>query len=182
MNLMLDIETTGTNAGCCILSVAMVPFGELATELDYFYEKISHTESKLAGFQDDPDTLRWWDKQSPEAQEEAFSGTRSPKSVLESLSFYLKGMGEPKELFIWGNGKDFDQPIMQFAFKNLGLPVPWRFQNNKCYRDLCSMYPMYTKTPVLGAHNALNDAVAQARHAEIILQGAKRGVLPVFPA
>lgn len=180
VNLMCDLETTGTEPGCCILSIALVP---LATDyaLDTFYETISHRLSLDAGFTDDEATLLWWDKQKPEIQEEAFSGIRSPYSVLESVSAYMANLGEPKEIHLWGNGKDFDNVILAHAFKKLGIKQPWHYRNNWCYRDLAKLYPMYPKGDVMAAHNALADATAQARHAEIIMAGASRGVPATFP-
>ena len=180
MNLMLDLETTGVEAGCCILSVAFVPF---ATDLpiNTFYEKISHRASKDYGFTDDHDTLSWWDKQKKEIQEEAFSGIRDVESVLESITFYLRGLGLPKELHVWGNGKDFDNVILSHYFKRAKMPLPWHFRNNWCYRDLAKKYPVYPYVKPIEAHNALADAQAQATHAELIFQGVKRGIPPVFP-
>lgn len=179
-HLMCDLETTGTEAGCCILSVALVPFAS-EYPIEYFYEKISHAESLDAGFTDDLNTLRWWDKQKKEIQEEAFSGIRTPKSVLESIEFYMACLGEPKEIHLWGNGKDFDNVILAKYFKHLGMDTPWHFRNNWCYRDLAKQYPMFPYVRPVNAHNALEDAKAQAAHAEVILSGIRRGVLPVFP-
>ena len=180
-NIMVDLETTGTKPGCCILSIALVPFA-CPHPVDTFYETISHRLSLDSGFTDDPETLSWWDKQKPEISAEAFSGIRHPKAVLESVAFYLKQIGEPKEIYIWGNGKDFDNMILSEAFNKLGMKTPWHFRNNRCYRDLAAMYTMFPKENIAQAHNALHDAIAQARHAEVIIEGAKRGCPPVFPA
>lgn len=179
-NIMADIETTGTEPGCCILSIALVPF---ATDmpLDTFYETVSHRSCLDAGLTDSHETLAWWDKQKKDVQEEAFSGTRDIKSVLESMTFYLRQIGEPKDIHLWGNGKDFDNVILAAAFKKLGLKQPWHYRNNHCYRDLAGMYPMYPKGDVFQAHHALQDAIAQAKHAEIIMEGARRGIIPYFP-
>lgn len=178
INVMCDLETTGVEAGCCILSIAFVPF---ATEypLDSFYETISHLDSKINGFTDDSATLAWWDKQKSEIQQEAFSGTRGVKSVLETASHYLAQLGEPKEIYLWGNGKDFDNVILAHAFKKLGIKQPWHYRNNRCYRDLAAMYPMFPKGDIAQAHNALHDAQAQASHAEVIMNAVKK--IPMIP-
>lgn len=178
INVMVDIETTGTEPGCCVLSIALVPF---CTEypLDTFYETISHLDCKLEGLTDDSQTLAWWDKQKPEVQEEAFSGTRSLRSVLESMSHYLAELGEPKNIILWGNGKDFDNVILTHCFKRLRIKQPWHYRNNRCYRDLAAMYPMFPKGDIAQAHNALHDAQAQASHAETILKAVMR--IPMIP-
>lgn len=182
VNLMCDLETTGVEPGCCILSIALVPFLVGDLQIPHFYEKISHNLSKEEGFEDNIDTLVWWDKQKREIQEEAFSGIRSPFSVLTSVSAYMSSLGEPKEIFLWGNGKDFDNVILTHAFRRLGIKLPWHYRNNRCYRDLAAMYPGLPKPLIQQAHNALADAQGQASHAEVIIQGAKRGLPPVFPS
>lgn len=174
MNVMLDLETTGTSAGCCILSVAAVPF-MAESPLDSFYETISHVKSMDEGFTNDENTLRWWDKQKKEIQEEAFSGTRSPLAVMESLAFYLKQLGEPKHIYVWGNGADFDNVILSHYFRQLGMPQPWGAFNNRCYRTLKNLFPVVQYQKPVDAHNALADATAQARHAAIIMQAVQRG-------
>lgn len=177
---MADLETTGTEAGCCILSIALVPFAT-SYPRDTFYETINHLSSKEKGFTDDSATLLWWDKQKPAMQEEAFSGTRPIRSVLESVSAYMRNLGEPKEIYLWGNGKDFDNVILGHAFKKLGIKQPWHYRNNRCYRDLAAMYPYYPKGDVLQAHHAFYDAVAQAKHAEIIFSGIADNMIPIIP-
>ena len=175
-----DLETTGVTAGSCILSIALVPF-HTEYPLDHFYEKISHKLSRDDGFTDNDETLNWWDKQKPEVQEEAFSGIRSPEAVLLSLNAYLKAVGDPKEIYIWGNGKDFDNVILTAAFTKLGLKPYWDFRNNKCYRDLAAHYPYYTKVKPDIPHHAYYDALAEAKHAEIIFQGILSGLPPIIP-
>jgi hypothetical protein len=180
MNVMIDLETTGVEAGCCILSVALVPFGTLHAP-EPFYEKISHADSLREGFVDDPDTIAWWDKQKPEVQAEAFSGTRSAASVAESISHYLSKLGTPKQIHMWGNGKDFDNVILTAFFKKLGMKQPWDFRNNWCYRDFAKLYPQYPKSLDKTAHHALNDADMQARHLSLIFSGIKYGTSPTLP-
>lgn len=180
MNLMLDLETTGVEAGCCILSIGVVPF-LCDVPADHFYDKINHRASLDDGFKDNAETLNWWDRQKPEVAAEAFSGTRNPIAVLQSLAFYMKQLGEPKDLHVWGNGKDFDNVILTHYFKKLNIPLPWHYRNNWCYRDLAKKYPVYPFVKPVTAHNALEDAIAQATHASLIITGAKRGTPPLFP-
>lgn len=161
-NIMCDLETTGTSGGCCILSVGLV-FILDGVICDTYYDKISHEFSKYAGFHDDPDTVAWWNKQRADIQEEAFSGMRTPDSVLESISHKLKEYGTPRDIYLWGNGSDFDNVILSAAYKRLGMPQPWHYTNNSCYRTWKNSAPVPYQKP-MDAHNALADAIAQARH------------------
>jgi len=162
VNVMIDLETTGTHAGCCILSIGAV-FILDGVICDTYYEKISHQLSKYAGFTDSPDTVTWWNKQRKDIQEEAFSGMRTPDSVLESLSDKLKGYGTAKEIYLWGNGADFDNAILSASYKLLDMRQPWHYTNNCCYRTWKNSVAVPYQKPI-DAHNALADAVAQAKH------------------
>jgi len=180
MHIMADIETTGTESGCCILSVALVPF-DLGLPLAPFYEKVAHQSCRELGFVDSPETLAWWNKQKPATQFEAFSGTRTLPNVMESLCHYMKQMGEPKQLFLWGNGKDFDNVILSYTLKKLGMKLPWHYANNWCYRDFTKLYPDIPKPANAAAHNALADAQTQANHLEAIFESIRLGNTAILP-
>ena len=56
-NVMIDLETTGVAAGCCILSIGACTL-DLNNE---FYQKISLASCYDRGLKDLPSTLDWWD-------------------------------------------------------------------------------------------------------------------------
>ncbi len=180
MNIMIDVETTGVDAGCCILTLAAVPFS-IHSPLENFYERASHQSSLQAGFTDNPETISWWDKQKSEQQDEAFGGTLSINRMLEAFCAYMATLGDPKDLHVWGNGKDFDNVILGYALKKLHLKQPWSYRNNWCYRDLVKTYPITPKPDNPDAHNALSDAKVQARHAELTMEAISHGYPPAFP-
>lgn len=165
IDLMLDLETLGTKPGCSILSIAAVPFA-VDYPLEPFYEKISAascTEMKLAS---DHKTMDWWGKQSEVARKEAFSGTQHIMNVLTLFASYCRQL--PAAPIIWGNGADFDAPILETAYNACGIPIPWHYADKRCYRTLKNMFSMIEQTKPRIAHNALEDARAQADTAERI--------------
>lgn len=169
INVMLDLETTGTAPGCCILSIGACSFGIGARETTLHYNKISHADSLGAGFTDDVETLVWWKKQPEEARLEAFSGTTLVDQSLYAFADYLKQFN--CDVILWGNGSDFDNTILAAAYTKLGIPIPWKFWNNRCYRTLKNMYSEVRQLPFVGtAHKALDDARNQALHAERLLR------------
>jgi hypothetical protein len=167
IDIMIDLETTGIHPGCCILSLGASSFDQQHT----FYQKISHDDSLRAGFFDDPFTIAWWNKQSLTARTEAFSGTTSIANVLGDFSTFLWRLpADKKKVFVWGNGADFDLPILQAAYLKLGMKVPWEPFNGRCYRTLKNLYKDVKMEPFTGVkHSALADAMNQAAHAHKIL-------------
>ena len=167
VNVMCDLETLGLRPGCIILSLAAVPF--LCDEkIPPFYMKINKSNYPTSLFHSDPMTEGWWTLQSEAARTEAFSGTAHPSEVLHHFNHWCSQL--PGKVILWGNGSDFDNVILQEAYRLLGLHAPWKYFDNRCYRTLKNLFPQIKFTKTLFAHNALEDAKAQAVHAEEIFR------------
>lgn len=165
---MLDLETCGTRPGCVVLAIGACSFdGE-----DTFYEKISVEDSKKFGLVQDPDTMAWWSKQDEAARQEAFSGTTILQTALGKFSDFIQSVTRRKgEVFLWGNGADFDQPILEAIYVAARMKYPIKPYNNRCYRTLKNLYkPIAMKSFQGLKHSALADARNQALHAREILR------------
>jgi len=172
IHVMVDLETTGTSPGCCILSIGATTFNT-GTPPIQFYSRISYQSSQDHGFTTDPNTLRWWKEQSKEAYDEAFGGKEHIKDALQAFSTYLAGLGGTVHL--WGNGAAFDNVILASAYDQLHMKTPWEFRYDRCYRTLKGILPYVKALPFEGTkHNALADAVHQAKHAEALLGWIER--------
>lgn len=171
-NIMLDLETLGTKPGCIILSIGAVFFGKdgLGEE---FYRVISTPKSEKIGLGTDRDTVEWWNAQSREARKviEVAAGpfNYSPIVAAASFSDFVDLHGNRDSVQVWGNGSDFDQPILAELYYRVGVPLPWKFWNNRCYRTLKYIDPSEKLVRVGTYHNALDDAKSQAEHAVRIL-------------
>jgi hypothetical protein len=174
-HIMLDLETLGTRPGSVMLSIGAVAFGPdgLGSELHVI---ISRDDSLSYGLVEDPSTMRWWQDRSPEARKTLDCANNRQLSVplLEALKRFETLCilhGGPKEVRVWGNGADFDQPILSEAWhrSHTNLPTPWRYINSRCYRTLKSMRPHIHLLRTGVHHNALDDAKSQASHAILLL-------------
>lgn len=166
MDVMVDLETLGTSPGCIILSIGATTFDERFQ----FYEKISLQDSDRQGFMEDPETMAWWSKQEPIVYAEATNGEKTVQEVLGEFSDWYKRL-PATNVFIWGNGADFDLPILREYYTTMKMKAPWKPFNGRCYRTLKNLYPKITVTRAAAAvkHNALMDAIFQAQHACAIL-------------
>ena len=179
VNIMLDLETLGTKPGCVILSIGATTFtttGEL--ELDnMFYAKIDIASSKEAGFFISKDTMGWWQEQEEASRLEAFSGTAKIADTLKDFTAWYDMVTfgyDAKHIRLWGNGASFDEPILQEAYKfcNLQDTYPINFRSSMCYRTLVALFPeLAAAVPYEGIpHNAIQDAINQAKKAHNILR------------
>ena len=156
MDIMIDIETVGTGPDACILTIAAQTFDPNA--LGYlpqdYYARVDIDSQPNREV--DNATVEWWATQPQEAQDEAFGeeGRISLKQALEELSklcFHCN--------LTWANGTTFDMVILENAYKQEQLPLPWRFWNVRDARTVYSLYPDLPKPKA--SHHALEDCKRQ---------------------
>jgi len=168
-DVMLDLETCGTDPGCIVLSIGACTFDEK----EKFYERISVQSSRLY-LVEDIETMRWWQKQDARMREEAFGGTKDLVQVLDAFYEWFRNLNNKdyKNTYVWGNGADFDLPILKAAYKAVDRPVPWSPWNGCCYRTFKGRLLPHVKAPPRQSvkHHALEDAIYQAAHARLLLE------------
>lgn len=168
--IMLDIETLGTRPGSKILSIGAVKF-DLEHEVftDSYSLKISRDDKR---FVEDPDTLQWWDKQDPFTKRMTFGGTTSYELSLEVFNKWITRVTENyKTREFWCKGASFDFPLLEFAYRITGVPVPWKYCEQRCLRTLIKVHKNIPLPPPTGtAHIAIDDALYQAKQCATILR------------
>lgn len=171
-NIMIDIETLGKKRGCPVLSIAAVQFDPQSGKTgDIFYERMS-IDAALSYGMPETSTLEWWNKQSDEARNEAFGGTRLPIEVAAELRAFIHNAGGSR-CIPWGNGSVFDIIILEGWFDRVN-PLkdandedvyPWKFWNIADLRTLVRLSGIDVRSiPFTGdKHNALADALHQVK-------------------
>lgn len=159
-DIMVDIETLGTQPGSAILAIAAV------TERSSFVEYLSNADSIRHRFTMDVDTINWWLLQPQELYAVTTSGTAPVKGTLEAFSDWLSGFTNYR---IWGNGAGFDIVLLEAAYRKVGVKIPWNYWQVMCYRTLKNIYPdLCTHKPVT-PHDPYEDAKAQYQNLQVIL-------------
>lgn len=178
IDVMIDLETLGTQPGCVILSIgaALVDPEVIEHNTDFdlsscFYSAISTASCYDVGLGANQATIDWWNKQNEAAREEAFSGSARLSDVLSDFSTYISRLRAFGSVRVWGNAASFDLKILEAAYSVAGMPVPWSYKEEMCYRTLKNLFPQIKATAQSGlvTHHALNDAMYQALHAFAIL-------------
>lgn len=165
-HLMCDLETLGTVSGCSILSIGAVFFDPAEGLGSEFYQVISRADCLKNGLVEDPNTIKWWMKQSEQARSvmtEAEEETAMP--LLESLGLFNAFIRQHTSVKLYGNGADFDNAILIKAYQAVGLGQGWGLYSGRCYRTIKNLFPETKSTGRQGTyHNALDDAKTQALH------------------
>jgi len=171
-DLMIDLETLGLSSNSPVLSIGAVYFDTETGELgEKFYIVLDLDEQLKNGRPANGNTVKWWMTQSTEAKS-VFSSEFS--SVNKGLSKFVGWMNSVNpDPFVWGNGSIFDISTMENILTQYLYEVPWKFYK---VMDLRTFGRFNSKgKPKVNkgtAHNALDDAIAQA---QFVLDNYKKG-------
>lgn len=159
--IMLDLETCGVRATSAIISIGatLMNLKTLQTER-YFYKAVDMDSSRAHKMTVDPGTMLWWQEQSDEAKK-VFSDPERvtlPTALFEFSEF----IGDKSETIkVFGNGSDFDNAILAYAYSCCDIKAPWEFYNSRCYRTIKAMHTDVPRHKPVVIHDALSDAIAQ---------------------
>lgn len=169
--IMLDLETMGTASTSAIVAIGAVKFDNTGI-LDRFHVTIDLQSCIRHGLTLDGGAINFWLTQSEDARASITGGEQLELSA--ALTNFAQWAGNITE--IWGNGANFDEPILEHAFTKCNYLSPWKFWTSRCHRTMVNYFPDVAKPPFIGTqHNALHDAENQALHLIEILKsiGAK---------
>jgi exodeoxyribonuclease VIII len=164
---MLDLETLGTSADAHILSIGAVKFDPAAQDLGAsLHLKIDNRPQPGAVI--DAATVLWWMKQPEDARAALLAGDKLPLGIaLARLRDFLADVQ-----CLWSNGPTFDEAIARRAFQRHCLEFPVHFAGSRCFRTVRMIGEdrkgLFYQPPAK-AHDALEDAMAQARHVQFVM-------------
>lgn len=174
---MFDLETLGTTADACIMSIGAVKFDLDSDKIDDsgFYASVSVDSNLELKRRISEATLIWWMKQGAAAQGVFHESKQTLQMALIDLADWI-GAGDPT---VWSNGADFDLPMLAHAFTQCGMDVPWKFWNSRCFRTYKNLPGAKgVRLPPVGVkHNAMSDAYSQV----LSLQAIQRAVFSGRP-
>ena len=179
-HIMLDLETLGLAPGSVILSIGAVAFDPHAESLwnaRTFHQAIDPADSQRRGFRIDAGTVLWWMAPERAAARDAWFKLEQIDldSALLGFTAWLEQLGS--DWVLWGNGSDFDNVLLKTAYEVCGLTVPWTHKQNRCFRTLKNLFPGHEPAPDGTLHDALSDAIFQARCLMNIAQSCADKVL-----
>jgi len=166
-HVMIDLETLSTRPTAAILSIGAVQFDPYSGKFgEKFYTTILTESCKTAGLSINQDTVNWWCGQGESAQKvlhDCMDFQTSP-TLSESLSDLSKFVKDNHLKYPWSCGAGFDIPILSNAYAVTKQQIPWDFWNARCYRTMKALFRVDEDKFEGTAHNALDDAIHQAKH------------------
>jgi inhibitor of KinA sporulation pathway (predicted exonuclease) len=160
IHVMIDLETMSTESNASIASIGAVKFSVDEGVLDTFYCTVDVADCKKHGLHISADTVKWWSKQPKEVLEMLRKDNLSLKEALTKFSVWYGST----QYQTWACGSDFDNVIMENAYKAVEMRRPWNVWKNRCYRTMREMIKLPEDERQGTYHNALDDALHQTRH------------------
>ncbi|EJT8695640.1 3'-5' exoribonuclease, partial [Escherichia coli] len=125
IHLMIDLETMGKNPDAPIISIGAIFFDPQTGEMGPEFSKTIDLET--AGGVIDRDTIKWWLKQSREAQSAILTDEIPLDDALLQLREFIDENSGEFFVQVWGNGTSFDNVILRRSYERQGIPCPWRY-------------------------------------------------------
>ncbi|EEZ5175339.1 exonuclease [Escherichia coli] len=173
-HLMIDLETMGKNPDAPIISIGAIFFNPQTGDMGPEFSKTIDLET--AGGVIDRGTIKWWLKQSREAQSAIMTDEIPLDDALLQLREFIDENSGEFFVQVWGNGANFDNTILRRSYERQGIPCPWRYYNDRDVRTIVELgkaidFDARTAIPFKGErHNALDDARYQAKYVSAIWQ------------
>lgn len=204
IRVMVDLETLGQVPGCAILSIGATTFDHeasgssslMVSERRRFHQLIVAASNDRYGLKADPETVKWWESQPAEVRAMTYDICTDPKFAIrlrrqsaadplelpDALMEFSRFINNLQDTYncgveVWGNGASFDIAILNVAYAAIQQPKPWHYRKERCYRTLHYLFPQIEAGPwpeFLTKHRAVDDAIYQALHAEMILDHIRR--------
>lgn len=156
MHVVIDLETLSLKPNAVILSV-----GAVAENGEQFYVELDWRDQERHR-KVDADTCLWWGQQEKDLC--PLNGTTLLTEGLFDLSQWLLPY-DKDNLFIWVRGPQFDIVILENAFDDARIPVPWKYKNVRDVRTAlhCKGLSFVDYNPIR-KHHALDDAIADMKN------------------
>jgi len=166
MDLMLDLETMGTEMDAVIVQIGACyferSFGHILGE---FLINVDMNSCIDWGLSISPSTVWWWKKQSKEAQD----ALKTPEPVkledaVEAFRAFTQENDSGHNCFLWCH-PNFDEPILKNAFNACGTNFPFKYYAVRDVRTAVDLSGIDISEVVQNGthHNALDDCKYQAR-------------------
>ncbi len=180
VHVMVDLETMGKKHNAPIVAIGAVVFDPATGSIGESFYKVVCLESSVNwGAVIDPSTVIWWLKQSSEARSAIVNDDAIPllDALLQFREFVSDNVaGGSKKAQVWGNGASFDNSILRSSYDCIAEDYPWEYWNDRDVRTMVELghainYEPQKAIPFEGErHNALADAIHQARYVSAIWQ------------
>ncbi len=171
-HVMIDIETVGRlpHGGVIALGAAAFRMKDRCC-FDTFEVLFSLDDVIRLGGEMEADTMEWWAEQDAAVRDRMFSGTTGLREGLRSFNRWFNGVSPERT---WARGTTFDITLMEAAYKDAGVGIPWMYwqtRDSRLFDDVKMPFELHAQIEFVNKqgvlHDAKSDAVNQAKVVQI---------------
>lgn len=139
-DIMLDIETLGTDSHATIFQISAVSF-DIETGVHYSTFNGIADIAKNKTLRVDGSTLKWWLNTDKELLTDLLNkGEESSDELLSKFYSWLYSQSSDlKDIYLWGNGILFDNKMIQEQLISIGLKYPIFYRNDRDVRTIVDL-------------------------------------------
>lgn len=171
--IMIDLETLDKKPTAAIASIGAVIFDPHSDWIgETFHLHANLVDQEYYGRTIGADTVLWWMAQNNVPRTDLIAGQETAiglASALSCLTTFIEGAKE-----VWCNGASFDFSILSSAYHSMGIKAPWSFWQERDLRTLKGLNKTLRIERTGTHHNALDDAIYQARLVQHILNATQK--------
>lgn len=164
LDVMVDLETLGTEPGSAILNIGACAFDPRSGYIGPdFKVHIDLTTCLEVGMTISANTVDWWMTQGEDARNASFGPHLEKHSLFHALydfAAYFRRFGTSGK--IWGHGPSMDVSLTEWAMRKLGIEVPWKYNGVRCTRTIYDVAGVEPQRSRGTHHDSLVDAQNQA--------------------
>lgn len=130
-NLMIDIETFGTDNDAVVVSIAAIPFTHDKIGEKIYFNVLPISSQLEMGRNIAQETWNWWSERSVNPVSKPTLGNLLLPYMIELSSFILDVMDDNPDFRIWSNPPQFDIAIIEDLYQSVDLKPVWN-HNHQC--------------------------------------------------
>ena len=176
-HLVVDLETLATSQNARVIAIGAV-LGQFSnTKLSSFYRSIEMDDKMQDNRIVDASTVKWWFNQNEIARATVKNEAIGTLEALLALNVFIESYARlnsiaPKDIYVWGNGVDFDNSILLSLYADVartglnGFKAPFTFRQNMDTRTIYNIMKNSSSAAEKivrpgSPHCALPDALAE---------------------
>jgi len=181
-NIMIDIETLGTNPDSCVLQIAATSWDGNEIDVGFLFD-VSLSEQVEAGRTIEAKTVCWWldDKVQSRVRSSVLGRSElvSPQAAVYALNEYIRVTRQNSDdgkVTVWANPPQFDLTIIKSIMKEWGITPSWNHweeRDLRTLRNVCRELKINYENKNEEHHSAIADVRHQVEEVMFLMKELK---------
>lgn len=145
IDVMVDLETLGVKDCPPVFQIAAKAFDITTGKIIADFNELCDYRTSKSEIEEG--TLSWWNAPErkdlfKELTDKGIASRLTEEDLIRKFCIWFSALGESKTVFLWGNGVNFDNRIIQNKCRQHGLKYPVFFRNDMDMRTVIEMAAM----------------------------------------